>query len=95
MLKETTTPLFGNDRYEGYCVDVIEKLAKMLGFNYTFTVQEDGANGNFNKATNKWNGMIGEIVDGVVIIQTLFNLFSFSGFYIKYMNTFKTDTCWT
>nr|QUP79589.1 ionotropic receptor 3 [Monochamus saltuarius] len=62
MLKETTTQLFGNDRYEGFCIDVMEKLSKLLGFNYTFIVQEDKANGNLNKATNTWNGIIGEIV---------------------------------
>ncbi|KAJ8910751.1 hypothetical protein NQ315_017208 [Exocentrus adspersus] len=64
MLKENTAQLTGNDRYEGFCVDVIDELARILGFNYTFTVQEDGANGNLDKLTNEWNGMIGEIIKG-------------------------------
>ncbi|KAJ8939711.1 hypothetical protein NQ318_009811 [Aromia moschata] len=64
MLTETTDQLTGNDRYEGYCVDVIKELSKILGFNYTFIVQEDKVNGNLDKVTNEWNGMIREIIDG-------------------------------
>lgn len=65
MLKETTTQLTGNDRFEGFGIDVIHELAQILGFNYTFIIQEDGANGNLDRTTNEWNGMIREIIDGV------------------------------
>jgi hypothetical protein len=27
--------LTGNDRYEGYCIDLLEKISKVCGFNYT------------------------------------------------------------
>nr|AUF73080.1 ionotropic receptor [Anoplophora chinensis] len=64
MLTETATQLVGNERYEGYCVDLIDSLSKLLGFNYTFIVQEDKNNGNLNKTSNKWNGMIGEVIEG-------------------------------
>lgn len=65
MLKETTTQLTGNDRFEGFSIDVIHELSQILGFNYTFIIQEDGANGNLDRSTNEWNGMIREIIDGV------------------------------
>ncbi|XP_060525036.1 glutamate receptor ionotropic, kainate 2-like isoform X3 [Cylas formicarius] len=64
MLKETTAQLTGNDRFEGFCVDVIQELSAMLGFNYTFIIQADGANGDLNRITYEWNGMIREIIDG-------------------------------
>ncbi|XP_074039147.1 glutamate receptor ionotropic, kainate 2 isoform X2 [Leptinotarsa decemlineata] len=64
MLKETTTQLNGNDRYEGFGVDVIHELSKILGFNYTFVLQEDGLYGNYNKTSGEWNGMLREIIDG-------------------------------
>ncbi|CAG9818345.1 unnamed protein product [Phaedon cochleariae] len=64
MLKETTTQLIGNDRFEGFGIDVIKELSGILGFNYTFILQEDGLYGNRNKSTGKWNGMIREIIDG-------------------------------
>ncbi|XP_017778458.1 PREDICTED: glutamate receptor ionotropic, kainate 2-like isoform X2 [Nicrophorus vespilloides] len=64
LLKETTTQLSGNDRFEGFGIDLIHELSLMLGFNYTFVIQEDGANGNFDRRTKQWNGMIREIIDG-------------------------------
>ena len=38
MLKETSQKLVGNDRYEGFCIDLIDEISKHLGFNYTFSV---------------------------------------------------------
>lgn len=74
MLRETTTQLSGNDRFEGFCIDLINELSKMLGFNYTFVIQEDGANGNLDRTTGEWNGMIKEIIEGVSSkIRHLFN----------------------
>lgn len=65
MLKDTTSSLIGNDRFEGFCVDLIQELSKILGFNYTFTVQLDGNNGNFDRKSKTWDGMIGQVVHGV------------------------------
>lgn len=66
MLKETSTTLLGNDRFEGFCIDIIYELSQMLYFNYTYEIQDDGAYGNPDK-TGKWSGMIGKIIDGVGI----------------------------
>ena len=38
MLKETSEQLIGNDRFEGFCIDLIHEIATDLGFNYTFQV---------------------------------------------------------
>lgn len=65
MLKETTEQLVGNDRFEGFCIDVIQELSNLLGFNYTFIVQEDGKNGNLNRATEQWDGVISQVIQGV------------------------------
>lgn len=65
MLKETTEQLVGNDRFEGFCIDVIQELSNLLGFNYTFIVQEDGKNGNLNRATGQWDGVISQVIQGV------------------------------
>ncbi|KAL1492274.1 hypothetical protein ABEB36_012749 [Hypothenemus hampei] len=64
MLKKTTAQLIGNDRFEGFCIDVIQELSALLGFNYTFIVQEDGKNGNFNRSTHQWDGVIRQIIIG-------------------------------
>ncbi|XP_050308479.1 glutamate receptor ionotropic, kainate 2-like [Anthonomus grandis grandis] len=63
MLKDSSESLVGNDRYEGFAIDLIHELSLLEGFNYTFIVQADKANGK--KVNGKWTGMIGAVIDGV------------------------------
>lgn len=68
MLTDTSgTGLTGNDRFEGFGVDIIEQLANMYGFKYEFVVQEDGDYGRPIQKGNstEWTGMIGEVMAGV------------------------------
>ncbi|XP_044262845.1 glutamate receptor ionotropic, kainate 2-like [Tribolium madens] len=65
MLKETSIQLFGNDRFEGFAIDLIHELSLMEGFNYTFILREDKQNGDKNQSTGEWSGMIGDVIDGV------------------------------
>ncbi|XP_011645300.1 glutamate receptor ionotropic, kainate 2-like isoform X1 [Pogonomyrmex barbatus] len=62
MLKESSSIMTGNDRYEGFGIDIIYEMSNILGFNYTFEVQTDNAYGSFNNVTQKWNGMLGKII---------------------------------
>lgn len=64
MLKETPETMIGNDRFEGFGIELIQKLSERLGFNYSFRLQDDGAYGSYNKETGEWNGMLREIMDG-------------------------------
>lgn len=64
MLKESASKLTGNDRFEGYGIDLIHELSLMLGFNYTFHLQEDGVYGSL-LPDKSWNGMIMELLDYV------------------------------
>ncbi|KAF0289444.1 Glutamate receptor ionotropic, kainate 2 [Amphibalanus amphitrite] len=64
MYKETSTQQQGNDRFEGICVDIIDELAKELNFNYSFRLNPDDTPGREDPVTGKWNGMIGELLDG-------------------------------
>ena len=61
MLKENSEMLAGDARYEGYSLDLIKAISKMLGFYYEIKLVEDGKYGSFDKKTGKWNGMIGEL----------------------------------
>ncbi|EZA54442.1 Glutamate receptor, ionotropic kainate, partial [Ooceraea biroi] len=65
MLKESASILTGNDRYEGFAVDIIHEMSKILGFNYTLEVQIDNAYGSLNPMTGKWDGMIARLLSGV------------------------------
>ncbi len=62
--------LVGNDKYKGYCVDLLEKISKICGFNYTIKLVEDGLHGAF--VNGKWNGIVNELIEKVkIIIQIL------------------------
>ncbi|XP_064072284.1 glutamate receptor ionotropic, kainate 2-like [Vanessa tameamea] len=63
MKKQSSDRLFGNDRYEGFCIELIDRLSKLLHFNYTFVEQMNGAYGVRNKTTNQWNGMMRRLMD--------------------------------
>lgn len=65
MLKESASILTGNNRYEGFAIDIIDEMSKILGFNYTFEVQSDNVYGSFNKTTGKWDGMVARLMSGV------------------------------
>lgn len=72
MLRESSKKLDGNDRYEGFGIDIIYELAKMNEFNYTFELQLDGVYGSLDKKTGKWTGMMEKIMDGVNIFNFLY-----------------------
>ena len=56
--------LTGNDRFEGYCIDLMNEIAKRLQFKYVIRLVEDRAYGRRNEK-GEWNGMIRELIDGV------------------------------
>lgn len=43
----------GNDRYEGYCVDLAEKLAELLNITYEFRLVKDKKFGNIGRNNKK------------------------------------------
>ncbi|XP_071746528.1 glutamate receptor ionotropic, kainate 2 isoform X2 [Lepeophtheirus salmonis] len=62
MYKENSEALTGNARFEGYNVDLIDEISKILGFNYSFHMVEDGTYGSYDEKTKTWSGMIGELL---------------------------------
>lgn len=65
MFKEASLELTGNERFEGFGIDLIHELSLILGFKYEFRLQEDGKYGNKNNVTKEWDGMIGQLRAGV------------------------------
>ncbi|KFP83373.1 Glutamate receptor ionotropic, kainate 3, partial [Apaloderma vittatum] len=62
MFRKSDTALFGNDRFEGYCIDLLKELAIILGFTYEIRLVEDGKYGAQDEK-GQWNGMIKELID--------------------------------
>ena len=65
MLTLSQEQRLGNDRYEGYVVDLLQRLSRLLGFKYIIQPVRDGSYGSRDKTTGRWNGMIKDILDGV------------------------------
>ncbi len=65
MFKKSDKPLYGNDRFEGYCIDLLRELAAILGFTYEVRLVEDGKYGAQEESMGQWNGMVRELMDHV------------------------------
>ncbi|XP_034829304.1 glutamate receptor ionotropic, kainate 2 isoform X2 [Maniola jurtina] len=63
MRREASEKLTGNAQFEGYAIDLIHEISKVLGFNYTFKLAPDGRYGSYNRETKEWDGMIRELLE--------------------------------
>ncbi|XP_051521209.1 glutamate receptor ionotropic, kainate 4-like isoform X1 [Myxocyprinus asiaticus] len=61
MLRTNHQELEGNDRYEGFCVDMLKELADILKFKYRIRLVGDGVYG-VPGANGTWTGMVGELI---------------------------------
>jgi len=67
--------LIGNAKYEGYCVDLAEKICKeYLKVDYEIRLVADGKYGEKCKVNGTWNGMVGELTNRVRIRSTAFHV---------------------
>lgn len=64
MFKKSDKVLYGNDRFEGYCLDLLKELSNILGFTYEVKLVSDGKYGAQNDK-GEWNGMVRELIDHV------------------------------
>lgn len=55
-----------NHRFEGFAVDLIFELSKILNFDFKFIPVADNNYGTRNPITGEWNGIIRELVDQVI-----------------------------
>lgn len=63
MRKVSSEKLEGNDQFEGYSVDLVHEISRILGFNYTFKIVPDGRYGSINRQTKEWDGMMKELLE--------------------------------
>lgn len=64
-MRDDSPHLKGNERYSGFVVDLLEKLSRLLKFQYYIKEVEDNQYGVFNESTGSYSGLIGEILLGV------------------------------
>ncbi|GMT36057.1 hypothetical protein PFISCL1PPCAC_27354, partial [Pristionchus fissidentatus] len=61
---EKTLPDGTIEGYEGFCIDLLDKLALHLGFEYELNIVRDAKYGRPKANSTEWDGMIGEILNG-------------------------------
>lgn len=64
MRRSNYADLHGNDRYEGFCVDLLRELAHLLRFSFRIKLVEDGLYGA-PEPNGSWTGMVGELIQRV------------------------------
>ncbi|KAK9881447.1 hypothetical protein WA026_016333 [Henosepilachna vigintioctopunctata] len=55
--------LTGNDRFEGFCIDLLRWIANQVGFQYTIRLVPDHMYGVYNPDTKEWNGIVRELME--------------------------------
>lgn len=68
MDKYPGSKISGNDRYQGYLVDLVDRMSKHLGFKYQIMPVKDGRYGH-QQPDGLWNGMVGELMNEVRCIE--------------------------
>ncbi|XP_034937013.1 glutamate receptor ionotropic, kainate 2-like isoform X2 [Chelonus insularis] len=53
----------GNERYEGFCIDLLREIARMVGFAYKIELVPDGKYGVYDYETGEWNGIVRQLMD--------------------------------
>lgn len=66
--------LTGNDRYEGFVKDLMDEIAKVKNITYKLKLVSNNQPGRHDPVTGKWNGMIGEVIEGVCIVLLVYSL---------------------
>ena len=86
MLKKTDELLTGNDRFEGYCIDLMAEIASRVKFNYEIRLVADQNYGAQIEGSENWNGMVGELIERV---RFLFDLTSWMTCDMESQNEWK------
>jgi ionotropic glutamate receptor len=72
MEDETKGRSIGNKKYEGYCIDLIEKIEEYLKIKCEFEIVQDGKYGAWDPQTKQWNGLIKQLLELVSIVFFFF-----------------------
>ena len=58
-------PTRSAQHFTGICVDLLNELQRRIGFQYNIYLTPDGKYGTQDPNTLEWNGLIGEVLEGV------------------------------
>ena len=53
-------------RFTGFCIDIVNELAKPSYMNFNFTIEIEDGSGSRNVNTSRWSGIIGKLIEQVM-----------------------------
>lgn len=64
-----------NFLWDGYCIDFVQHLSKVMEFDYVLVQPKSGYLGELvNGMNNTWDGLVGDLMTGVSLITTNLSL---------------------
>lgn len=57
----------GNERFFGFCIDILGRIGRMVGFDYIIDLVPDKKYGAKDPDTGEWNGMVLQLMKHVCI----------------------------
>lgn len=57
----------GNERFFGFCVDILARVAREVGFDYILDLVPDRKYGAKDPVTGEWNGMVAQLMKHVSV----------------------------
>lgn len=66
----------GNARFRGFCLDLLEHVAGMVGFAYEVELIKSGRYGSYNATTGEWDGLVRAVMDKVPDVASLVVVFA-------------------
>ena len=64
MLKSDSNKLNENEKFHGFCIDLLSEIASISEINYTIYLVKDEKYGVPNEK-GEWNGLVKELIDEV------------------------------
>lgn len=70
----------GNGRFSGFCVDLLESISRIVGFDYIIELVPDNKYGALDPATGEWNGIVAQLIKHVRVGFFVLHPVDFDGF---------------
>ena len=49
----------------GFCVDLLQRIAPMAGFDFEIEIEQNGRYGTYNETAKQWDGLVRTIITQV------------------------------
>lgn len=59
-------------QFEGFCIDLLKRIAQVVGFQYRIHLSPEGKYGIYQPETGEWNGIVRELMDRVLLLHSLY-----------------------